>query len=112
MVFLEIRGAAGWLSGWVIRRAARLLPEAVRDEREEEWLAEYEHWKDGALGRDFWSLGLLVAAGRIARDEQHALNSASHEWKRRASALDFCFTGHMWAARADRLPSDHDHEML
>jgi len=71
-VFFELRGAAGWASGRLIKAAVRLLPESICDEREEEWFAEYEHWKDGAIGRLLWTLGLLVAATQIGRRERRS----------------------------------------
>jgi hypothetical protein len=70
MVFFEVRGATGWASGRLIKLAANRLPTAMRDDRYEEWLAEYEHWKDGAIGRLLWSLGLVLAAIQIGRRER------------------------------------------
>lgn len=71
-LFFEIRGAAGWASARLIRVAARMLPDSVRADRQEEWTAEYEHWKDGAIGRLLWTLGLLLAAMRFPRPERGA----------------------------------------
>jgi DNA-binding CsgD family transcriptional regulator len=69
-VFFELRGAASWGSRRLIKIAVSLLPESIRDEHEEIWLADIDYWKDGALGRLLWTVGLLVAAARIGRRER------------------------------------------
>jgi len=66
-VFFELRGAASWSSGRLIKIAVRLLPESIREEYEEMWLADIGNWKDGALGRLVTALGMIVAAARMGR---------------------------------------------
>lgn len=70
LVFFEVRGLGAWGSRRCVRLAARLLPSSIREEREEEWLAEWEYWRDSTVGRLLWSLGLVIAAVRLAGHER------------------------------------------
>ena len=87
MVFLEVQGAAGWGSGRIVKLAARLLPETMRSEREEEWLAEYARWNNAAVGRLLWSLGLLAASMRIARRERRSVPQSTPQPQPAAMAM-------------------------
>lgn len=83
----ELRDVAGWLSPRLIRRAARRLPERMRTDREEEWLAELATMSGLKLTPFFWSVGVVIAAQRISmtcRKERSAddlarVSQASHE---------------------------------
>jgi len=69
-VFFELRGASSWGSRRLIKVAVRLLPESIREEHEEMWLADIDYWKEGALGRLVTALGMIVAAARIGHRER------------------------------------------
>lgn len=62
----ELRDVAGWLSPRMIRRAARRLPERLRADREEEWLAELASMTGLKFTPFLWSLGVAVAAARLS----------------------------------------------
>lgn len=76
VLFVELRGLAGWASRRCIATAVALLPPTTREDRAEEWAAESENWTDGAVGRLVWSAGLILAALRIgAHDRREAVET-------------------------------------
>ncbi len=71
MVLAEVRGLSRWGSRRLLEFAVRRIPPGpLRDERDEEWQAQFEDLGDAAIARIVWVLGLILAGVTIGRRER------------------------------------------
>src|SRR4051812_23607089 len=77
MLLSELHESASMVARFVIRRASRRLPAAIRDERRDDWLAELEAMEGLHIVRLAFALGLVVASLKIAWEWRNVPASAA-----------------------------------